>query len=49
MTGQLEAWMEFRWRTDNHAHLFNEWWSTPSQVDSFNKQMYNSINKILRQ
>lgn len=49
----LEDWLRTKWRYDNHnkyQKYFDLWFSniTKSQLDGFEKQMYNDLNNILR-
>lgn len=49
---KLFIWLKERFNEDNHnkyKYLFTEWVEniTEGQVDGFNKQMYNEINKTL--
>jgi hypothetical protein len=49
----FENWIRFRFYKDNHPKYhkyFDEWFSniTESQIQGFNKQMYNDINGILK-
>lgn len=51
MTTKLKEWLRTQWRYSNHAkyqHYFDEWISniTPSQIEGFEKQMYNLENHI---
>lgn len=51
MTTKLYEWLRNEFYRSNHPkykHLFEVWISniTKSQIDSFNKQMYNKENNI---
>ena len=51
MTTKLYEWLRNEFYRSNHSkyrHLFEVWVSniTKSQIDSFNKQMYNKENNI---
>lgn len=51
MNQPILNWLQYRWRIDNHnkyQHLFKEWIVniTPGQIQGFEKQMYNDINKV---
>lgn len=52
LTTKLKEWLRERWRLDNHAkyqQYFEEWVSNilPSQIEGFEKQMYNLENHVL--
>ena len=49
---ELKEWMRFEWNYSTHPkykHLFEEWWENalPSQLDAFEKQMYNLKHNVL--
>lgn len=52
MTTKLMEWLRRQWKISNHAkyqHLFEEWIANilPSQIEGFEKQMYNLENHVL--
>ena len=52
ITTKLKEWLRTQWKYSNHAkyqHYFEEWLSniTPSQIEGFEKQMYNLENHVL--
>lgn len=52
MTDKLYEWLRKEFYKSNHPkyrHLFKEWIDniTQSQIDGFNKQMYNQENNVL--
>lgn len=53
MNNKLYEWLRKEFYRSNHAkyrHLFEEWVRniTTSQIEGFNKQMYNKKNNILK-
>jgi hypothetical protein len=52
MTKELEEWLRYHWRRDNHPkyqRYFDEWMANllPTQIEYFKKQMYNEKNGVL--
>lgn len=52
MTNELEEWLRYHWRRDNHSkyqRYFEEWLKNISddQIMYFSKQMYNEKNGVL--
>ena len=49
---KLMEWLRYQWKISNHAkyqRYFDEWVKNilPSQIDGFEKQMYNLENHVL--